>query len=122
VIFRGTGLLLSQVDAAQIAVLDRVIAFGRVGEARRRGCDDLKAAGFTRRSEGAAIPQSALCDTAPDGVDMRVTRAKQVSPRHWAGAIAPTERGGQAIPLVLDQTAALDRRRGTSEFVPKQQH
>jgi hypothetical protein len=37
-----------------------------------------------KRVRGAL--RSARCETAPDGVEMRVTRAKQVSPRHWAGA------------------------------------
>jgi hypothetical protein len=67
------------------------------GRALGHGCD-----GPDRRS---AVMHSARCETAPDGVEMCVTRAKQVSPTPpGGGATAPAERGGQAIPLLLDQT------------------
>jgi hypothetical protein len=56
---------------------------------------------------GAATDaDSAQSETATDGFEMRVTRAKRVSPTPL-GAIAPKERGGQARPRVVVRTGTL---------------
>jgi hypothetical protein len=52
-------------------------------------------AGLSPRGDASALV-SAHCETAPDGFERRVTRAKQVSPTPGGGANAPMKRGGQA--------------------------